>query len=416
MCCACFLPVVSLYVVYDAALFFILFVALSMINKNKTFWMGLVTLSVFSVSTLLSGPVSVYGQDAGEAAVEPTAEGTIVADPSPAEVTGPAGATANTLSSAQATDTNLRMEVKFCSDGDSKYFTTNPGAEFTLCADVTNPFPFPVTANFFFNNGVMSSGIHLCDAFGTSLPEKFDNYNEDITIPAQSTVRIQPKGRFLFEDLGEQYGCLSHEINQQGAVAEAWYAIRLRNSSTFTVFVAGDIEVGVVFDPSLWGAMIKKWEKIGIAKEWKGIVVWTKFTNNGWLIQDIQLSGSMTDLLGKRYEFVEISRAVAPGNTELLSFVVEELPWYQLWFTTDISISHAANYGRIDPSYLNDDITRTYSYQETVTFFIMPWWLMVGIIALLLLIIIIKKIRKQQRAKLLKLQQELEALKNAKAS
>jgi hypothetical protein len=376
-----------------------------MINKNKKFWLGIATLGVFGMSSLLSVPVTVYGQ---EEIAEPTDEAAIV-EPAPTP-------SSDALTSSRATDTNLRMEVKFCNEGDGKYFTTNPGAEFTLCVDVRNPFPFPVTANFFFNDGVMSSGIHLCDAFATTLTEKFGGFNENVTIPANGTVRIEPKWRFTVDDLGEQYGCLSHEINQQGAVADAGYAVRLRNSNTFTVFVAGDIEVGVAFDPALSSTMIKKGDKIGIAKEGKGIIVWTKFTNNGGLSQDIQLSWSMTDILGKRYEFAEISRSVAPGNTELLSFVVEELPWYQLWFTTDISISHKANYGRIDESYLNDDITRTYEYQETVSFLIIPWWLMVTVIGVLLLILIIGKVRKQQKEKMLKLQQELEALKNSKAA
>ena len=95
---------------------------------------------------------------------------------------------------------------------------------------------------------------------------------------------------------------------------------------------------------------------------------------------------------------------------------MEELPRYKLRFTADVTITHQAQYGRIDPSFLNDDITREHTYQETITFFVMPRWLIIGLVALILLIIIIKKIRHAQHAKAAAMQAELEELRQLKAA
>jgi len=141
------------------------------------------------------------------------------------------------LADAKPTDTNLRLNVDFC-DSMTKFFTTNPGAPFRLCAEVSNPFPFPITAHFFINNGTKdANGVYLCDAFATSMSENFGGYDERITVPALDSVRIEPQAVFGVENIGELHGCLSHEINQENAVAEVGYAIRLRNSNTFTVLV-----------------------------------------------------------------------------------------------------------------------------------------------------------------------------------
>lgn len=85
-------------------------------------------------------------------------------------------------------------------------------------------------------------------------------------------------------------------------------------------------------------------------------------------------------------------------------------------FTADVTITYQAEIGNIDPEYLTEDIIKEYTITETITFFVMPRWLIIGLVALILLIIIIKKIRHAQHAKAAAMQAELEELRQLKAA
>jgi hypothetical protein len=314
------------------------------------------------------------------------------------------------LADAKPTDTNLRLEVKFC-DSSTKYFTTNPWARFTLCAEVINPFAFPVTAHFFINNGsVDANGTYLCDAFATSMSENFGWYDERITVPALDSVRITPTAVFDAGDFGEQIGCLSHEINQEGAVAEEWYAIRLRNSSTFTVLVTGTIHTTMIFTPSVPWRMLGQRSSIGVWRDGNLLLIGTTVENQWALVQNFMLSGYITDLMGRVYPLQSATGSVVPWKSLVLtSTVLDTLPWYQFWFGATVSLDYTAEYDNVDPSLLTDEITQTSRIQEEVSFIILPWWLIIGLGFVILLALIFNRIDATHRQQLA----DLEAAKRA---
>jgi len=122
------------------------------------------------------------------------------------------------------------------------------------------------------------------------------------------------------------------------------------------------------------------------------------------------MSGVVTDWFGKSYSIAPVSGAVVPAQALVLtSTVTDTLPWYQFWFTADITMSYVAEYSQLDPSLVTDAISQTYTIQEQVTFFVIPWWLVIAAGIIILLALIFHRITVAHRQELAALHGEIQA-------
>lgn len=307
-------------------------------------------------------------------------------------------------------------------DENIEYVTTLPWDSKELCIQISNSSTEDVRLVTTFVDGTMTSNTNVRSCSSNRNVERFGQFitpwTDSVIIPALDTITLRPTMMFPIENLGEQMGCFTYRaVPLDGDVENtAGVAVIVRRVMPITAFVAGDVKTDVVFEPLRNGVQVKTTDVIWVVNNQWDYTVWFVMHNEWWLVQNVQVTWQITDTLGNTSPFTDIQAQVLPNNNRTFAFTVSELPRYKLRFTADVTITYQAEIGNIDPEYLTEDIIKEYTITETITFFVMPRWLIIGLVALILLIIIIKKIRHAQHAKAAAMQAELEELRQLKAA
>jgi hypothetical protein len=103
---------------------------------------------------------------------------------------------------------------------------------------------------------------------------------------------------------------------------------------------------------------------------------------------------------------------VQPKSENSLVFSGIQVPWYKLWYTVDLTVTHRAE-SEFRSEFITDDLLADQTIEVSETFFVFPWWLVIvlgGLIVIIWMLMAISRKTKKRRQHEKDLEEQLKSL------
>lgn len=307
--------------------------------------------------------------------------------------------------------TGQGMFARFCDEtkeekGASKFvrMVVSPGKTANLCVDLLNNNDVPYTMHVAFLDGYKDtvSDAMWCDNWSSKFWQYVTGYDTFHTIPANSFKRINVNIKMPVAAAWTVYGCVSvfNEDVWQAALKLGGVTTLLRNTIPVELFVDSKVEVGLelapvretqgdnlVSDPVLFA-----WQQ-----QDKSYLVAVGFKNTGGLDETVEVAGTIKDILGKTITLDSQTKTVGPDGYGDVRYALPKLPWYQMWFDVDMTITHNA-VSEFRTEFITEQLLAKKTLTVHDTFFVFPRWIVVALLLLILIIMWIRHMVKRAHA------------------
>jgi hypothetical protein len=322
------------------------------------------------------------------------------------------------------TSTNLWLYARFCDvevatqwEKKSLKIAVSPWKTTKLCVDVLNQLDQEASVHIGFVDATKDANwIIWCAAEDTmwNFWQYISWYVTVDKVPAYSFKRIQPEIKMPASAAGTVYGCITvyNDTVYRWVQWKSSMPTLIRNWLPMEVFVDTKVDVGLELAPVVWGMGTNlASDPVFVAKQanWTYQVA-VGFKNIGGLDENVEVAGSVTDTLKKVTELAPQTVTVAPEANGDIRYEIPALPWYKMWFTVDLTVTHNA-VSEFRTEFITDQLLAKKTLTVSKTFFVFPWWIVAVLVVLALIIHLINRSRKHHHDE----EKELEELKKWKA-
>lgn len=214
-----------------------------------------------------------------------------------------------------------------------------------------------------------------------------------VTVPPKNAVETSFTLKYPSGYAGMSYGCVVSKVLTDAVDSQdGMMSVELRQWHFIDVFVNGTILLDVLFDIVDTEAFPSSFIELNHSKFSSVATSSARIVNSGNIAQDVVVRSSVSGWFGFVFKAEEQTVRLNPGESRAISNELH-LPWYGLGIDVHYSAS-ATPVFEFDSSVITDEMRQTKELWETISVFLMPYWLLLCI-ALVLIVLVIISYRKK---------------------